>query len=391
MNDFCTPTADIGLIRSLLNGVDCNVGGLVQNGYASLSAPGSPVMLTLTSLLTLYVAFIGYRLLLGRSRLSVGDTAMAALKIGVVLALATSWGSYQAVVYDSLYTGPQALAGSLLDGIQPANSAFRGNPVDGLQIAFDELQRAGQAFAERGGAASPFTGGIAFGAMTLNGSAMLLLLSTLGLLLASKIVLALLLALAPLIAGLLLFDATRGMVAGWLKAMVALALVPLTATLVLAIELTMIEPGLIKLAENRVVGNYVIGPAIEIGVIVLVFAIVLLAALLSGIAIARGIRLPWTREVAPEVTRAAIDAAANDRTALLASPPRATRIAAAAAAVARREARADAAPRVSADRRTVVATTSRDRAGVGAPVPLGQSYRRRAQPRRSAAAQRRDR
>lgn len=393
----CPVPDDAGLVRVLLGNVDCGVGGFVQSAYGALSRPGSPVMLTLTALLTLYVAFIGYRLLLGRSRLSVGNTAVAALKIGVVLALATSWGTYQAVVYDSLYAGPQALAGDLLDGIQPSNSAFRGDPLAGLQLAFDTIQGDADAFAKRAGAAaSPLVGGTAFGAMSLNGASMLLLLSTLGILLASKIVLAILLALAPVIAGLLLFDATRGMVAGWLKAMVALALLPLTAILVLAVELTMLEPSLTTLAGNVEAGNYALAPATEVGMLVLVFTLVLLAALLSGVAIARGIRLPWAGEatVTDRAVPAATATAARQSQPLTAAPPRAIRIAAAAAAVSRREMRADLAGRglSSAGRGAIIAAAARDRGvATGETVPLGQGPRRPVQPRRSAAAQRRDR
>ena len=58
---------------------------------------------------------------------------------------------------------------------------------------------------------------VGFGAFALNSSAFLLLIGSLGVVLASKIVLAVLLAMAPLVAGMLLFEATRGMVEGWLK------------------------------------------------------------------------------------------------------------------------------------------------------------------------------
>ena len=395
----CPVSDDAGMVRVLLGNVDCSVGGFVESAYGALSRPGSPVMLLLTALLTIYVAFIGYRLLLGRSRLSVGDTAVSALKIGVVLALATSWGTYQGLVYESLYEGPQALAAGLLDSLQPGNSAFRGDPMAGLQLAFDTMQGDADLFAKRAGVvtASPFVGGPAFGAMSLNLASMLLLISTLGVLLASKLVLAILLALAPVLAGLLLFDATRNMVAGWLKAMVALALLPLTAILVLAVELTMIEPSLSTLADNVQAGNYALTPVNEIGLLILVFTFVLTAAVLSGVAIARGLRLPWGGDAAPAEAPAfatAVGAPAQQALPTIAAPPRATRIAAAAAAVSRREMRADLASRATstASRGAVVAAASRDRgAAAGELRPLGQGMRRPTQPRSSAAAQRRDR
>ena len=58
--------------------------------------PGSTVA-GLTGLLTLFVALIGYRLLFGHTPACA--TACWLVKIGVVLALATSWPAFQALVY----------------------------------------------------------------------------------------------------------------------------------------------------------------------------------------------------------------------------------------------------------------------------------------------------
>ena len=63
--------------------------------------------------------------------------------------------------------------------------------------------------------------------MPLNVSAFLLTLTTLRLLVVSRLVLALLLSLAPLVAGFLLFDALPVLLAGRLRSLLAAALVPL--------------------------------------------------------------------------------------------------------------------------------------------------------------------
>ena len=65
-----------------------------------------------------------------------------------------------------------------------------------------------------------------------------MLFSTLGLVLTAKVVLALLLALGPVFAALLLFEQTRGMFDGWLRAAFAFAFIPLFTTLALMVQLT---------------------------------------------------------------------------------------------------------------------------------------------------------
>ena len=342
------PALDAPLVRALLDGVDCNVNGLAAEGYAALARPDGPVLPVLTVLLTLYVAFIGLRLLLGRGGLTVGEATLSVLKIGFVLVLATSWGAYQTAVYDALFRGPQDLAQRLLVAVQPAGSAFRGDPFAGLQTAYDVMTGGAGAYAGRAGAASPLLGGVAFSAAALNGSAFLLLMSTVGVLLAAKVVLAVLLALGPALVGLFLFDATRGALEGWLKAAVGFALAPLVTTLALAVELTVLEPHLVRLAQMRAEGRLEDGAAVTLLILCVVFAAVLAGLALAGAAIAAGLRLPRTPPLpATAAAPAAVVFAAaaaetasgglNPRTA--AAPARAAQAAAALAALERRDAR----------------------------------------------------
>ena len=400
MRALCPAAApDAPLVRALMDGVDCNVQGLTAEAYAALARPDGPVLPVLTALLTLYVAFIGLRLILGQGGLTVGGATVAVLKIGLVLLLATSWGPYQTVVYEALFHGPADLAARMLGSVQPAGSAFRGDPFAGLQATWDVLTRAAGAYAGRAGAASPLMGGVAFSAAALNGSAVLLLLSTVGVLLAAKVVQAVLLALVPAFAGLLLFDTTRGALEGWLKAAVAFALVPLAVTLGLAVELTVLEPSLVRLVQMQADGRLEDGPALTVLVLCLVFAAVLAGLGWAGAAIAGGVRLPRSRpEPAPAsatVTASApVLAGAEPAFAATAAPPaRAARAAAALVAMERRDARSgEAGPAASgaAGERRITVAADRTAAPDAAP-PLGRSWRRAGGPRRSASTDRRDR
>jgi len=336
MSGLCpAPDADVPLVRGLLGVVDCNTQALVHTGYSALFAPGSALAGGLTTLLTLYVAIIGYRLLFGQSQLRVGEFAITALKLGAVVALATQWDTYQAIVYRFLFEGPQQLAGMMLSAVQPDDSAFRGNVFDGLQRAFDDLSGAASGFASNATPqASPLLGGSGFGALLLTSTATTLLLSSLGVLLASKIVLSLLLGVGPIFIALFLFDSTRGLFEGWLRAAIAFAFAPLASILLLGVALTMLEPSLLLIEDERRRGIYQLGPVYSVATLVLVFAGVSLGAVIAGGMIARGFRLPGRATfpalaTAPEAAARPIVYEFNQS--------RAARVAAAAGALERHE------------------------------------------------------
>lgn len=379
---------DAPMVPGLISSVDCRVHDVAESGFAALAGPGSPVGLLLTGLLTLYVVFIGYRLILGRGGLRVGDAALSMLKIGLIVALATNWGLFQILVYDTLTKAPTELGGLLLEGQAPFAR---------LQDAFDGLQQSATLMASRASVGAAATqGGPGFGAFAVNTGGMTLILSTLGVLLGSKVVLAILLALAPLIVGLALFEATRGLVEGWLKAMIALALAPLIATLTLSLELAVLAPSLRALAEARAAQQFAafdINPAVTVLVLTTVFALVMLLALIALGVIAAGLRLPRGLAGAAWSDQNAVPGASRYATAQVEPMSRAATIAAAAVAMDRRQTAALSADPIGPRMLTVVSdraptTTSTVQAGPAA--PLGQTYRRTPAPRRAVSSARRD-
>lgn len=379
---------DAPMVPGLIGSVDCRVHDLAESGFAALAGPGSPVGLLLTGLLTLYVVFIGYRLILGRGGLRVGDAALSMLKIGLIVALATNWGLFQILVYDTLTKAPTELGGLLLEGQAPFVR---------LQDAFDGLQQSATLMASRASVGAAATqGGPGFGAFAVNTGGMTLILSTLGVLLGSKVVLAILLALAPLIVGLALFEATRGLVEGWLKAMIALALAPLIATLTLSLELAMLAPSLRALAEARAAQQFAafdINPAVTVLVLTTVFALVMLLALIALGVIAAGLRLPRGLAGAAWSDQNAVPGASRYATAQVEPMSRAAAIAAAAVAMDRRQTAAPSADPIGPRMLTVVSdrvSTTTSAAQAGPAAPLGQTYRRMPAPRRAASSARRD-
>lgn len=393
------PQPDDGMIQGLLGSVDCNVRAMSEAGYGALAQANSPMAALLTGLLTLYIGVIGYRLMIGRTPLRVGDLTISAIKIGAVLALATSWPTYQQLVFDTLFRGPEQLAGGMLDAVQPTGSLLRGDVFSGLQAAYDELQASAAYFTQHAlGTSSPLQGGNAGAALALNASAMLMLLTSLGAVLAAKIVLGLLLGLGPLFVAMLLFDATRGVFEGWLRAALAFALAPLMAILGLVVQLTLVEPDLVRLADMRSQGLVDLAPANSIFLLTLISTGVSLALAIAVAVIATSLRLPrfGTRGASREggvdrsrdTAAATLDARAFPQALV---EPRAAAIAAAATAMELRESRVTHAESAGARRMSVRPGRADDGPRSTVSAPIGQTYRRSAQPGRTASNLRRDR
>ena len=135
MQTFCAPSATDKFAARLLADTDCQAAGLVERGYAALSAPGGTVSIALTGLMIIAVALFGYRLLLGRGIL-LADAMSLTIKLGIVMVLASSWDSWSALAYQGLAKAPTQIAGELLTGIGA------GDPIASLDRMLDSLAQA---------------------------------------------------------------------------------------------------------------------------------------------------------------------------------------------------------------------------------------------------------
>ena len=278
---------------------DCLIRAQIEQGYAGLLAPGGALSVALTLLLTIYVAVVGYRLMLGQARLSVAETVPHFVKLGVVLALVSSWPSYQALVVDLLFRGPTELA-NLIVARAAGSSGGPGEVLTALQHVFDRIaDAAGDAWAQAAPATgTPLPAGPAAGLGAAQFTAALLWVSggvmmaiSLGALLVARILLALLLLLGPVFIAAALFRGTRGLSEGWLRITAKFALVPLFVLPLTAVMLAAVAPFAARLSDAPVDGVRD-GPALPILLIVLVFAAVLAQASRIAGTIAAGIRLP---------------------------------------------------------------------------------------------------
>lgn len=276
--------ASNSIVGGLIDSVDCHIRVLAHESFRELVGPGTTFAAALTAMLTIYIALIGYQLLLGRGNLRLTVLPVTALKIGLIMAFLTSWAAYQTVIFSFLFDGPRELLGTLLSPM-----GFGRDVYDGIEAAYITLSSAAGVY---GGQADPdaniLQGGPMLGSGLLWLSAMGLLLVTVGVILAAKIVLGFLLAIGPVFIALFLFDSTRGLFDGWVRATLAFAIAPLAANVFGAAMLIMMSPFLTTLSENAAAEVFDMGPIVTIGLIVAVFAIVITMALRVTATIAGG-------------------------------------------------------------------------------------------------------
>ena len=238
-------------IAAALTAVDCMAGQATASAFARLFGTQGALLPALTLLLTLYIALFALRLLSGRTRLGVAALTPRMLVLGAVLTFATSWIAYQSVLWNLAVGAPDQVAGVLLGTRGQASQVFAGRIDILFQAIADAAQRASeqQGAAAAAGAAVPVQATGTFAPASLVWlAAVLLLLGTVGLLVTTRIVLAVLLALGPVFIVLGLLKGTRGLCAGWIRALAMVALAPLFAVIGGALTIELAVPVVQRLA-----------------------------------------------------------------------------------------------------------------------------------------------
>ncbi len=270
-------------LRRTLAHIDCQAQLIGSYGYQALGSPGSAASILVTSLLTLFIALFGIRLMFGPSP-HARDAVFGVLKIGIVLTLAFSWPAFRTVIYDVTLKGPAEIANVVQSSSgngRAADFAYRLQAADNAVVTLTTVGSGRNAAALVEGEDS----GSTFRAAAIEddtgfGSARILyiasIIGTLGLL---RIGAGLLLALAPVAAGLWLFTQSRGIFAGWLKGLAFTIVGSIGTTLALAVELAIIEPWLADALRVRSLGYATPAAPTELLAIMLAFTIVQLAML----------------------------------------------------------------------------------------------------------------
>lgn len=275
------PPNGVGFLSGALDFVDCQAQSIGEAGYLALAEPGSTAALLLSALFTIFIALFGVRLLLNRP-LAIGDVVIAAIKIGIVLMLATSWAGFRITAYDLVLKAPaeltQAIGGAA--SLPGATGGLSGR-LQGVDNAILFLTDSGSGRLDPASirqnlpndspplARAPISDDLALGL-----GRVVFLSTVIGGLGLTRLAAGFLLALAPLFAGFLLFDATRSLFTGWVRMLAALLIAAFAVSMTLAVELAALEPWLAQVLALRA-GRIVASAApVELLVIALAFAIV---------------------------------------------------------------------------------------------------------------------
>lgn len=387
-----------GFISSITSFVDCQAQILGSGAYQALSMPGSTLSIVLTGFLTIFIAIIGYNLLLGTGP-TVRSGTLAFVKIGAVLALATSWPAYRTLVYDLVIDGPAQLVGEVGPSIGVVGS-------DGTLIQRLDLTDRGLAQLAILGPGNPAPGTElnvppapfgGFDAFALGGARMIFLLTAIAGLAAVRIIAGLALALGPFFIAFLLFDNTRSLFEGWVRVLAGAMLATVGVAITLGLELALVEPWLSNILARRMAGEALPTVSVELLVMMSLFAIVVVVAMAGSARLARAFRLAPLMQLIPVMnepdrgvagpsarTAGNRDVAASERT-------RAAAVAGMLAPTSRRDFS-------MAAQESSVLTGARQTPAINAnyaepsrtTVPVGRTFTRRSSSRFSASANRRD-
>jgi len=287
MTPACAPEPTVAVAMRLSAYLDCQARALGESGFQAFA--GGPLgMALLSGCATIFVALIGYRVLLGHTP-DVRDGVGWALRLGIVFALVTSWPAFQALVYRVAVDGPGEVAAMVMPpaGLPAENLSFQ------VQQAYDVLRIGiaddGAAPATQSGQAAQ---GVEAGVLPpVPMTASLLVMSTAGLTGALRIGIGFLLAIAPIAFVSLLFGGTIGLFNGWVRALVGLALGLVGIRLVIAIDLMMIDSELARL-QQLALTNPLAADRQAMTTIVASFAVVAVITVFAGMRMGSALKLP---------------------------------------------------------------------------------------------------
>lgn len=290
--DICFgPPQSTGFIGSTTHFIDCQAQALGSNAWHALALPGSTLSVVLSGFLTIFIALIGYNLLLGRS-LTLRSATIGMLKIGAVFALATSWPAYRTLVYDLVTDGPSEIAGEIgRPASVPGSDGTLVQRLDLADSALVQLSVLGPGMPTAADAQLPPPPFAGFNAFALGGSRILFLISAIAGLGTVRVVAGLMLALGPFFIAFLMFDSTRSLFEGWVRVLGGAALATAGVAVALGFELAMLEPWLGALLARRMAGEALPSMPTELFVVTCMFAILIGGVLVACTHLCRAFRL----------------------------------------------------------------------------------------------------
>ncbi|HZZ33503.1 MAG TPA: type IV secretion system protein [Phenylobacterium sp.] len=309
MTSFCPGPEDVtGVAHGVLASVGCNSEHLALKAYAAFTGPTSFLPTALTICLTLYVGLLGFGLLTGSGGLNLAGVSKSGLKIGAIVALTLNWNAFQTLVFNVAMGAPAEVGRIFGEAARSEGPGlFQEDPLNRLEAVHQELTDSAQSLrqattpaAQQGAAANSVYTAAANqspAAGTLQVLATILILSTVGLIALAMVVQAILVALGPAFVLCLLFEATRGLFVGWLRALVAAVIAPITSWGGLMVCLATLEPWIEMLADERDTHSISSDTISSLTTFIVVFAGAQLVMALGAVVVTSAFHLPRARQL----------------------------------------------------------------------------------------------
>lgn len=277
-------------VSDALSNIDCQAQTIGAFGFQALSDPNSVAVVALTGLMTIFVALFGLRLAMG-SRMDGGDAIGAVLKVAIVLTLATSWPAWRTLGYELVINGPNEIAGAINRSSDLAEPEALSAQLQAIDDGIVTLTILGTGRSTAASARSDNIGDVTQGVAVTDSDGLGhgrvgFLVGVVGSQGLVRITGGLLLALAPLMAGFLLFTGAQGIFFGWLRALAATALAGVALATVHAVEVSMLQPWLNDVVAQREANVMTPSAPTELLAFSFVFALISLGILIFIIRIA---------------------------------------------------------------------------------------------------------
>ena len=257
------------IITSIDTTLQLHIGSTFQNITSGSSA-------FLTSLVTLYLIFVGLGVWTGKINISMSELLKRVLKIATALGFFLSWPLFNDFIVQFITTAPDALAAKATGSSSSTITGAMGNNFD------SGMSFVGKVMASGGWGLQYLLGLVVLIAVLAQ------VVYALFLIVLSKIAVSLLLGLAPLFLVFLMFDSTKRMVETWIQQLINYSLVILLTIGVLSIMDSLVA-FVISQAESS--GNTDLGTVIAPTVVLLITTIILMQVTSISSAIAGGIHL----------------------------------------------------------------------------------------------------
>ncbi len=224
-------------LGDLLNRIENSGTAFSQKAYTIV---GNEIMPLLKVMLVAYVAYYGLQLLMGTARISVAEIVSRLVRMMIIIALISSWGSFNDFIYTWINSMPEDIGRAIL----AASGTGITEPTNGMSMIWETANKAASAFAEQSGYFSILPSMV--GTLIMIGAALFIAVA-LAILILAKVMLWVLIGTSPIFISCMLFDRTRAYGLGWFNQVLTYALIPLFVYVIAAFLIAAMNPELTKI------------------------------------------------------------------------------------------------------------------------------------------------